>query len=86
MVTPVATAPQIKSGASHRLVSKTVVPFHIGPDNATGPAYEAIQHVGEPAFLEAAVQAARGHQRDGLPLRAELNVVGYVARKPENRS
>ena len=49
----------------------------------TGPAYEAIQHVGEPAFLEAAVQAARGHQRDGLPLRAELNVVGYVARKPE---
>jgi SAM-dependent methyltransferase len=48
----------------------------------TGPAYEAIQHVGEPAFLEAAVQAARGHQRDGLPLRAEIDVVGYVARKP----
>ena len=48
----------------------------------TGPAYEAIQHVGEPAFLEAAVQAACGHQQDGLPLRAELNVVGYVARKP----
>jgi SAM-dependent methyltransferase len=53
---------------------------------STGPAYEAIQNVGEPAFLEAAVQAARGHVRDGLPLRAEINVVGYVARKPENGS
>lgn len=49
---------------------------------ASGPGYEAIQHVGEPAFHEAAVQAARGHERDGLPLRAEINVVGYAARKP----
>jgi SAM-dependent methyltransferase len=48
---------------------------------ATGPAYEAIQNVGEEAFLRAAVEAAEPHVRDGLPLRAEIAVVGYVARK-----
>ncbi len=72
-------------------VQRLKVPFALefaDPDTyaralaTTGPAYEAIQNVGEPAFLEAAVEAARGHQRDGLPLRAELDVVGYVARKP----
>ena len=26
---------------------------------------------------------AQGELRDGLPLRAEINVVGYLARKPE---
>jgi len=26
---------------------------------------------------------AQAHQREGLPLPAELNVVGYLARKPE---
>jgi SAM-dependent methyltransferase len=76
-------------------VQRLKVPFALefaDPDTyaralaTTGPAYEAIQNVGEPAFLEAAVQAARGHLRDGLPLRAEINVVGYVARKPENGS
>jgi SAM-dependent methyltransferase len=50
--------------------------------SATGPAYEAIQHVGEQAFTEAAVQAARAQRRDGLPLRAEIDVVGYLGRKP----
>jgi SAM-dependent methyltransferase len=50
---------------------------------ATGPAYEAIQNVGEAEFHRAAVEQARGQLRDGLPLRAELNVVGYLARKPE---
>jgi SAM-dependent methyltransferase len=50
--------------------------------SATGPAYEAIQHVGEQAFTEAAVRAARAQRRDGLPLRAEIDVVGYVGRKP----
>jgi SAM-dependent methyltransferase len=49
---------------------------------STGPAYEAIQNVGEPAFLAAAADEARSHVRDGLPLRAEINVVGYLARKP----
>jgi SAM-dependent methyltransferase len=50
---------------------------------ASGPAYEAIQNVGEAEFLRAAAEQARGQLRDGLPLRAELNVVGYLARKPE---
>ena len=50
---------------------------------ASGPAYEAIQNVGEAEFLRAAVEEAQGRLRDGLPLRAELNVVGYLARKPE---
>jgi SAM-dependent methyltransferase len=50
---------------------------------ASGPAYEAIQNVGEAEFQRAAVEQAQEQLRDGLPLRAELNVVGYLARKPE---
>ena len=50
---------------------------------ATGPAYEAIQNVGEAEFHRAAVEQARRQLRDGLPLRADINVVGYLARKPE---
>jgi hypothetical protein len=50
---------------------------------STGPAYEAIQNVGEAEFHRAAVQQAHGQLRDGLPLRADINVVGYLARKPE---
>jgi SAM-dependent methyltransferase len=49
---------------------------------STGPAYEAMQNVGEAAFIAAATQEARAQVRDGLPLRAEINVVGYLARKP----
>ena len=49
---------------------------------STGPAYEAIQNVGEEAFRLSALEQARGQVRDGLPLRAEINVVGYAARKP----
>ncbi|BCB77962.1 hypothetical protein GCM10022251_37320 [Phytohabitans flavus] len=49
---------------------------------ATGPAYEAIQHVGEAAFHQAALDEAASRVRDGLPLRAEIDVVGYLARKP----
>ena len=52
---------------------------------ATGPAYEAIQNVGEAEFHRAAVELARRQLRDGLPLRAEINVVGYLARKPESQ-
>jgi SAM-dependent methyltransferase len=47
---------------------------------STGPAYEAIQNVGEVAFHDAAVDQARAQVRAGLPLRAEINVVGYLAR------
>lgn len=49
---------------------------------STGPAYEAVENVGEQAFLAAAVERARQYQRDGLPLRASIAVVGYLARKP----
>jgi hypothetical protein len=48
---------------------------------ATGPAYEAMQNVGERQFLDAAVGAAETRVRAGLPLRAELALVGYLARK-----
>ena len=50
---------------------------------STGPAFEAIQAVGEPAFLEAAAELGRQRVRDGLPLRAPVALVGYVATKPE---
>jgi hypothetical protein len=30
-----------------------------------------------------AVEQAQGQLRDALPLRAEIKVVGYLARKPE---
>ena len=49
---------------------------------ATGPAYEAIQAVGEQEFLRWATEMAQEHVREGLPLRAEIDVVGYLARKP----
>jgi SAM-dependent methyltransferase len=52
---------------------------------STGPAYEAIEAVGEAAFVEAAVELARPKERDGLPLRALIAVVGYLARKPAGR-
>ena len=50
---------------------------------STGPGYEAIQNLGEADFHRAAVELAEGRLRDGLPLRAEIKVVGYLARKPE---
>ncbi len=49
---------------------------------STGPAYEAIQAVGEAAFHDHAVELASERVRDGLPLRAEILVTGYVARVP----
>jgi SAM-dependent methyltransferase len=52
---------------------------------ATGPAYEAIQNVGEEAFERAAVELASPLVRDGLPLRAEIAVVGYIAYKPPGK-
>ncbi|MFC4945408.1 methyltransferase domain-containing protein [Pseudonocardia sp. GCM10023141] len=48
---------------------------------STGPAYEAIQNVGERAFLDEATRLAAEHVRDGLPLRARIAAVGYLARK-----
>ncbi|MFI5041262.1 MAG: hypothetical protein ACHQNA_05345, partial [Acidimicrobiales bacterium] len=54
---------------------------------STGPAFEAIQAVGEASFQQAAVELARERIRDGLPLRAPIALVGYIARKRgESRS
>ncbi len=50
---------------------------------STGPAYEAIQNVGEKAFLENAIELARAEMRDGLTLRAQINLAGFMAYKPQ---
>jgi SAM-dependent methyltransferase len=50
---------------------------------SSGPGYEAIQNVGEAELHRAAVEQAQEQLRDGLPLRAEIKVVGYLARRPE---
>jgi SAM-dependent methyltransferase len=49
---------------------------------SSGPAYEAIQSVGEEEFVRWATEMAEEHVREGLPLRAEIDVVGYLARAP----
>jgi SAM-dependent methyltransferase/alkylhydroperoxidase family enzyme len=49
---------------------------------STGPAFEAIQAVGEQSFKESAIQLAREKVREGLPLRAPIALVGYLATKP----
>jgi len=49
---------------------------------STGPAYEAIQAVGEETFLADARRLASEHRRAGLPLRAEIDLVGFLAHKP----
>lgn len=48
---------------------------------STGPAYEAIQEIGEEAFLLRAAELAAEHVRDGLPLRGLLQVFGYIGTK-----
>ena len=52
---------------------------------STGPAFEAMEAVGEAAFLQAAVELAREKVRDSLPLRAPVAVVGYIASTPAAR-
>jgi hypothetical protein len=46
-----------------------------------GPAFEAIRVVGEDAFRDAAIREADVRVRAGLPLRAVINVTGYIGRK-----
>lgn len=48
---------------------------------ATGPAYEAIQSIGEEEFATRAAALAAEHMRDGVPLRGEIQVFGYVGTK-----
>ena len=49
---------------------------------STGPAYEAIQSLGEEQFLARAAELARHHVRDGLPLRGRIQLFGYIGTKP----
>jgi SAM-dependent methyltransferase len=53
---------------------------------SSGPGYEAIQNIGETELHRAAVEQAEAQLRDGLPLRAEIKVVGYLARRPEGEA
>lgn len=48
---------------------------------STGPAYEAIQSIGEEEFVARAAALAADHVRDGVPLRGEIQVFGYVGTK-----
>jgi SAM-dependent methyltransferase len=48
---------------------------------ATGPAYEAIQEVGEEEFLARAAALAAEHLREGLPLQGRIQLFGYVGTK-----
>ena len=48
---------------------------------ATGPSYEAMESMGEAAFLERARALAAEHVRDGLPLRGAIQEFGYVGTK-----
>jgi SAM-dependent methyltransferase len=49
---------------------------------ASGPAYEAIQTVGEREFLERATALAQEHVAAGVPLRGEIELFGYIGVKP----
>lgn len=48
---------------------------------STGPAFEAIQNIGEEQFLARATELAAAQVREGLPLRAHIQVFGYVGTK-----
>ena len=46
-----------------------------------GPAYEAIESIGEDEFVNRATELAAQHVRDGLALRGEVQVFGYIGTK-----
>jgi SAM-dependent methyltransferase len=48
---------------------------------STGPSYEAIQQVGEEQFLAMMTAHAAEHVRDGLPLRGQIQLFGYIGTK-----
>jgi SAM-dependent methyltransferase len=82
---------QVLAANSFTAIERIEVPFaweFADPEHfaralaASGPGYEAIQHVGEAEFRRAALEQAQAQLRDGLPLRAEIKVTGYLARKP----
>ena len=45
---------------------------------AMGPAYEAIQSIGEEEFLDRATELAAEQGREGLPLRGRIQLFGYL--------
>jgi len=48
---------------------------------STGPGFEAIQSIGEDEFLDRATLLATEHVRDGLALRGEVQLFGYIGTK-----
>ena len=48
---------------------------------ASGPAFEAIQTIGEAEFVARATELATGHLRDGVPLRGVIQLFGYIGTK-----
>ena len=48
---------------------------------SSGPAYEAIQRIGEPEFLTRAAGLAQDFVHEGLPLRGVIQLFGYVGTK-----
>jgi SAM-dependent methyltransferase len=48
---------------------------------ATGPAYEAVQSIGDEAFIARATALAAEHVREGLPLRGQVQLFGYIGTK-----
>ena len=45
---------------------------------STGPAYEAIQAIGEDEFLRRAEELAAAHWVEGVPMRGEIELFGYI--------
>ena len=52
-----------------------------GDRASTGPAYEAMQNIGEDEFLARAADLAREHVVDGVPLRGQIQLFGYIGTK-----
>jgi len=48
---------------------------------SSGPAFEAIQSVGEDEFRSRAIDLAESHVREGLPLRAQIQLFCYIGTK-----
>jgi SAM-dependent methyltransferase len=48
---------------------------------ATGPAYESVQSIGDEEFVRRATELAATHAREGLPLRGQIQLFGYLATK-----
>ena len=72
-------------------IERTVIPcvlefadpeLYVRAIMSTGPAFEAVEHVGATAVAEFARARATERIRADLPLRAPVEIVGYLAVKP----